>query len=283
MLYHSYRLARRLCLKLPLKTCYKIAVISADIYYSFAQDDRKNLEANLRVVLGTDNKKLIKRHIKNIFRNFAKYLVDFFRFAKLGRDYTLSHITVEGKENVDKALAKGKGAIMLGAHIGNWEMGAAAIASLGYPLYAVALAHKDKKINDFFLHQRSVARVKVISVGTQLKKCFRVLKGNNLLAIVGDRDFSGHGIEANFFGRAAPLPRGPAFFSLRTGAPIIPTFLLRTKEDTFRLVFGEPVENKITGDEETDIKNIMQNYLPAIERYVKAFPDQWYAFRKVWT
>lgn len=283
MLYFVYRIGRYLSLKLPLKICYKVAVISADIYYFFARDDRRNLANNLKIILGTDDKKLIKRYTKNIFRNFAKYLADFFRFAKLSRDYILSHIIIEGKENIDKALANGKGAIMLGAHIGNWEMGAAVIASLGYSFYAIVLSHKDKKINDFFLHQRSITDVKVISVGAQLKNCFRVLRENSLLAIVGDRDFSGHGIKANFFGRPAILPKGPAFFSLRTGSPIIPTFLLRTKEDTFRLVFEKPLESKSTGDEEADIKNLMQKYLSVIERYIKAFPDQWYAFRKVWT
>jgi len=282
MLYFLYRIARRLCLELPLKACYRIAVICADIYYFFARDDRKNLADNLRIVLGTNDKKLIKRHIKNIFRNFAKYLADFFRFSKLTQDYILSHITIEGKENVDKALANGKGAIMLGAHIGNWEMGAAVIASLGYPFYAIVLGHKDQKINNFFLYQRSITGVKVIFVGAQLKSCFRLLKENNLLAIVGDRDFSGHGIKANFFGRPAILPKGPAFFSLRMGTPIIPTFLLRTKEDTFKLVFERPVESESTGDREADVRNTMQKYLLVIEKYIKAFPDQWYAFRKVW-
>ena len=282
MLYFFYKVARWLCLRLPLKTCYKIAVICADIYYFFALEDRKNLASNLKIILGTDDKKLIKRHIKNIFRNFAKYLADFFRFSKLSRDYILSHITIEGKENIDKAMAKGKGAIMLAAHIGNWEMGAAVIASLGYPFYAIVLDHKDKRINSFFRHQRTVAGVKAISIGAELKTCFKVLARNNLLAIVGDKDFSGHGLRVNFFGRPTILPKGPAFFSLKIGTPIIPTFVLRTREDNFKLVFEKPLESENTGDKKADIKNIMQRYLLVIERYIKNFPDQWYAFRRVW-
>ncbi|UCD55416.1 MAG: lysophospholipid acyltransferase family protein [Candidatus Omnitrophota bacterium] len=283
MLYFLYRAGRSLCLKVPLKICYKAAVICADIYYLFARDDRRNLTDNLKVILGTDDKKLIERHIKSIFRNFAKYLADFFRFGKLNRDYISSNITIEGRENIDRVLAKGKGAIMLGAHIGNWEMGAAVIASLGYPFYAIVLSHKDKQINDFFVHQRSIADVKIIAVGSQLKNCFRVLKKNSLVAIVGDRDFSGHGVKADFFGRPAILPKGPAFFSLRIGSPIIPSFLLRMKDDTFKLVFEKPLEGKSTGNEEADIKNLMQKYLSVIEKYIKIFPDQWYAFKRVWT
>jgi KDO2-lipid IV(A) lauroyltransferase len=275
-------MARWLCLRLPLKTCYSIAVVCADIYYFFARGDRENLTRNLTIILETDDKELIKKHVKNIFRNFAKYLADFFRFSKLSRDYMLSHVIIEGKENIDKAMAKGKGAILLAAHIGNWEMGAAIVSSLGYPFFAIVLDHKDKRINDFFRYQRDVAGVKAISVGAQLKTCFKVLGGNNLLAIVGDRDFSGHGLKVNFFGRPAVLPRGPAFFSLRMGAPIIPTFVLRTKEDDFKMVFEKPLECESTGDRKEDIKNTMSAYVPVIEKYIKKYPDQWYAFRSVW-
>jgi len=282
MLYIFYKVAKWISLRLPLKTCYKIATICADIYYSFAWEDRRNLTYNLKIILGTDDKKLIEKNMKGIFRNFAKYLADFFRFSKLSRDYILNHITLEGKENIDKAMANGKGAIMLAAHIGNWEMGAAVMASLGYPFHAIILDHKDKRINELFRQQRAISGVKAISVGAQLKSCFGVLRGNNLLAIVCDRDFSGHGLRVNFFGRPATLPKGAAFFHLKTGAPIIPSFLLRTKEDNFRFVFEKPLETESTGDKEADIKNIMQKYLLVVEKYIKDFPDQWYAFRKVW-
>ncbi|MGB2706466.1 MAG: lysophospholipid acyltransferase family protein [Candidatus Omnitrophota bacterium] len=282
MLYSLYRIGRYMALMLPLKACYAAAVFLADIYYLFARRDKIDLEYNLTIVLGKKDKKLIRRYIRNVFRNFAKYLADFFRFSKLNRDFMLSRITVEGKENLDKALAKGNGLILVAAHMGNWELGAAIVASLGYPLYVIALDHKDKRINDFFLEQRAVADVKVIPVGAQLKNCFRILRKNNLLAIAGDRVFSDYGVSANFFGRKAYLPKGTAFFSLKTGAAIIPTFTLRRKDDTFKMVFEQPIESAPGVADEAGIKGVMQRYLPVIEKYIRSYPDQWYAFRKMW-
>lgn len=282
MLYSLYRTGRKLVLLLPLEVCYAAAVFLADIYWVFARKDKIALEYNLAVVLGTKDKKLIQRCIRNVFRNFAKYLVDFFRFSKLDRNYILSHITVDGKENLDKALAKGKGVLLVAAHMGNWELGAAVVASLGYQLYAIVLDHKDKRINDFFLEQRAIVDVKVIPIGIHLKSCFRILKRNNILAIVGDRDFSNHGVNANFFGRETVLPKGPAFFHLKTGAPIIPTFMLRTDGDTFKLVLEEPIECGTGETGESGIRAIIEQYVPVIEKYIKAYPDQWYAFRKMW-
>ncbi|MFH1594212.1 MAG: lysophospholipid acyltransferase family protein [Candidatus Omnitrophota bacterium] len=282
MLYHSFMFGRWLALKFPLKTGYKIAMLLADIYYIFARDDRKNLEENLRVVLETDDKKRVKPLIRNVFKNFAKYLVDFLRFSRLNSDYFLANISIEGKENIDKAMAGGKGAILLTAHIGNWELAGAIIARFGYPVYAIALDHADKRLNDFFLEQRMRAGVKIIPIGAHLKSCFRVLKNNGLLGILGDRDFSNHGIKANFFGKETILPKGPAFFSLRTGAPIIPLSVVRVENDAFRVFFHEPLESVNTGDNEDDIKRFIKRYISVIEGYIRSYPDQWYAFRKVW-
>lgn len=283
MLYYLYKIGRRLALKARIETCYRLAVILADIYYFFAWNDRRNLRENLEVVLGADDKKLIKRCIRNVFRNFGKYLFDFFRFSKITDEYIKNNVTVKGRENLDAALTKEKGVILLSAHIGNWELGAAIIASFGHPFHAIVMSHKEKKINDFFVEQRRVAKINIIGLGAQLKKCFSILQKNHLLAIVGDRDFSNHGIKVNFFGRGAMLPKGPAIFSLRTGAPIVPVFLIRRENDKFDLIFEKPLEPKRTESDTSEIENTMRQYLSVIERCVKSYPDQWYAFRKLWS
>lgn len=282
MLYCLYKVGRAITLRLPIGVCYGLAVLIADVYYLFARQDRKDIEANLEVVLGPCEKKLLKKHVKAIFRNFAKYLADFFRFSKIDKNYIATHIKIEGKENLERALSAKKGAIALSAHLGNWELGAAIVAKLGHPFYAIVLAHRDRRVNDFFLEQRALSSINVIPVGMQLKKCFRVLKENSVLAIVGDRLFSEHGTCADFFDRPAMLPKGPALFSLRTGAPIVPTFLIRMKDDSFTLIFEKPITGTLTDDKKEDMKNLIEKYASVIAQYVKRFPDQWYAFRRVW-
>lgn len=283
MLYYLYLIGSFLARRAPLHTGYKTAERIADIYYVFARSERRHITSNLKRVLNnSDDQTLINTYIKHIFRNFAKYLVDFFRFPKLTKSYLMEHIQVSGKENMDKARSKGKGVILLSAHLGNWELGAAVIASLGYPLYAVALSHKDVKINNFFVNHRSMADVKTIPIGMQIKNCFTILKQNKILAIIGDRDFTESGLETEFFGKKTLIPKGPAVFSLRTGAPIVPTFMIRKEDGAFRIVMEAPIDYKPTGNEDRDIKEIMRRYLSVIEEYVKMYPDQWYMFREVW-
>ena len=282
MIYRAWMLGKFLAIKAPLSLGYKVAEFIADIYYLFALKDRKNIAYNLRIVLQGEDKKVIDKHIKNIFRNFAKYLIDFLRMSEIDQQYILNRIKIEGMENLDKALSRGKGVIILTAHIGNWELGGGVVGKLGYPLNAIALKHKNKRVNDFFVSQRASCNLTVIPIGSHLKRCFNVLKKNELLAIVGDRDFSNSGITANFFGRETILPKGPAVFSIRTGAPIVPTMIIRTKDNTHRVIFEKPIVPDMEHDRKTLVRNTVEKYILVIEKYIKAFPGQWSVFRKMW-
>jgi len=282
ILYMFFRFARCLATSLPLKVGYKGAEALADVYYFFARSDKINLEENLKHVLKINDKKIICKHIRSVFRNFAKYLVDFFRFSEEDIKSMLKVTTINGKENLDKTLAEGKGALLVSAHLGNWELGAAVVGCLGYDLHAITLDHKDKRVNDLFLSQRLSCNVTSIPIGAQLRNCFKVLKNNRPLAIAGDRDFTENGTEIEFFGEKTLMPKGPAFFGLKTGAPIIPTFLIRNEDDSFKMVFATPIKANPTGDREKDMEALMKKYISVLERYIKANPDQWYAFKKMW-
>lgn len=285
MLYILFRIGRRLALTLSPSAGYNVANAVADFFYCFAKEDKKNLRHNLKIATGVTDKQLLRKYTRSIFRNFAKYLADFFRLEKIDSNYMRAHITITGRENLERALAKGKGVVALSAHLGNWELGAAAVANLGHTFCPIALAHKDKRVDDFFARQRAFRGIKVVAPGSaQLKNCFKLLKGNGVLAIVADRDFTDTGISVKFCGRNAIMPKGAAAFSLKTGAPIVPVFLLRRGSGLdYELIFDKPIEENPTGDKVADLKNLMEKCLSTLEAYVKRFPDQWCVFRKIWT
>ncbi len=276
--YFLYKLGQFIALRAPLKTAYKIAVICSDIHYVFANKDRFEINANLKAIFPEKTKKELSKIRIQIFRNFAKYLVDFLRFEELNTDYIRRKIIIENIHYLDEALKKGKGVVLLSAHIGNWELGGVVLALLGYPLWAVALPHKTKQVNDFFNAQREIKGMRVITFGKAARSCLKLLKENKIIALVGDKDFTKEaGIVVNFFGRASYLPKGPAAFAIKTGSPIIPVFMLRNPGDTFTLKFGEPV-NCDSGSMEritSECKNV-------IEELVKKYPEQWYMFKRFW-
>lgn len=277
-----YRLGQLLALALPLKAVYAVAAFLARMQYAFSRKDRLIVYGNLRAIFPDKDEKEIARLAKEVFENFAKYLGDFFRFEKIDKKFLAGNVKVTGRENLDEALKKGKGAIALSAHIGNYELGGAVISLLGYRFNAVALDHDNKLINDFFIGQRARTGVQVISLKSVLRNCFNALAKGEVLALLGDRDFSNHGIVTDFFGKKTMLPKGPAAFSLKTGAPIVPGFLLRMPDDTFELMFDKPISYRATGDREADEKEVTGLCVKVMEDYIRRYPSQWYMFRRFW-
>ena len=280
--YILYRIGQFIALSIPLKLGYKIAVFISDARYVFARADRRAVKENLKAIFPEKSDREIRWIRIRMFRNFAKYLVDFFRFDKLDKEFIKKNIHIENFHYFDKAISMGKGVIVLTAHLGNWELGGVVIGLSGYPFWAVALPHKDKRVDNFFNSKRESKGVKVIPLGKAVRACLNVLAKNGMVALVGDRDFTERGIVMDFFGRKAFLPEGPAAFSLKTGAVIVPGFMLRNKDDSFTLRIEKPIEFRPSGDKEKDLRELIPLYKRIMEDYIRRYPDQWYQFRRFW-
>ncbi|MCX5701533.1 MAG: lysophospholipid acyltransferase family protein [Candidatus Omnitrophica bacterium] len=280
--YILYKIGLFIALYMPLKIAYKLAIFISDLHYILAREDRKAVRDNLKVIYPEKSEKELRKIRLRMSRNFAKYLVDFFRFSILDTEYIKKNIKVENIEYYDKAMAEGKGVIALSAHLGNWELGAVVIALLGYPFWVVALPHKHKRVDNFFNSQRKSKGVKVIPLGNAARSCLNVLKNNEIVALVGDRDFNDKGIVMDFFGKPTHLPQGPAAFALKTGARIVPCFMFRNEDDSFTLKMEKPVEFNPTGDKDKDLKALVEQYKVIIENYIRKYVDQWYMFRRFW-
>lgn len=242
------------------------------------------MHKNLEVILGKDHPG-IKKYPRQIYANFGRYLVDFFRAQRIDKKFIDKYIKIENIEYIDNALKKGKGVIGLTAHLGNWELCAQILARLGYKMNAIALTHKHSKIDEFFSKQRELSGINVVPVGVSIRRCFAALRKNEIVGILGDRDFSAeNGIYVDFLNHSFMAPLGPAVLSLRTGAAIVPAFVVRDGKDEryFRYIFTEPIYPEKSGDEQKDIRYITSKYIGVIEKFVKLYPQQWFVFHEFW-
>ncbi len=278
--YTLYKVGQLLVMKLPLRMTYALASFCSDVHFIFADKDRADTWQNFKTIFPDRPEKELKKLRLAMFRNFAKYLVDFFRFPYINKEYIQRNVKFENIEYVQEALAKKKGVIMLTAHIGNWELGGVALAQSGYqPLWAVALPHKTEEVNNFFNSRRESKGIRVIPFGKAARQCFEVLRRGELLALVGDRDFSHDaGAEIDFFGKKTYFPKGPAAFALKTGAMIVPGFATRNPDNSFTLRFEKPREYAKT----MSVEDVINDYKKLIEEYIRAYPDQWFMFKKFW-
>lgn len=277
-MYYLYLIGNVLAFILPRNICYSLAKLSALIHFYLSKKDREVVLYNLEPVV--DDKKNLRKYAKEVFINFSYYLVDFYRSARLNSEFIEKYVKISGLDNLNKCLSSEKGAIVLTAHLGNYELAGAVTALLGYPLSVVALPHNDKRINQFFDGRRQNFGMKVIPTGTALKGCLRALNQGDLLALLGDRDFSGSKLKLKMFGKEACFPRGAAFFALKTGACVIPAFLTRENKKFYHLRFEEPIDTHL----KTKIsqESLMKQYISVLEKYIKKYPQQWYLFEKYW-
>lgn len=275
--YWFYRLSYFLAVHLPLKAAYGIAVFLSLLKYTISPRDRNAVIANLRKILPATGQKNINSCAREVFIGFGKYLIEFFRFSLLRKKDLGNFIKIDGLEHVEEALKKGKGVIILAVHIGNWELGGVFMALMGYPMVAVALPHRHPKVNSFFNNQRQKLGMRVISsTGVAVRHIYDALKKNKIVALVGDRDFANSGKRMPFLGETKIIPRGPAVLALRTGAVIIPGFVVRQKDDTHILKFLPPLRSDCSEDE------ITAQCAKTIEGIIRRHPEQWLMFREFW-
>lgn len=280
--YFFYRIAESLALLLPLRLAYTFATVLSYIYYIFAFRDRREVTANLKSIFPDKPGRDIATMRFQVFRNFAKYLVDFLRFKKINESYIRENIKLVNFEHIQEGLRRGKGVIILTAHLGNWELGGVVVSSLGYPLVSVALPHKSREVNRFFNEKRESKGLKILSLGSAAKSCLRALRQNQLLALLGDRVFAEKGRVVEFFGRPTLLPEGTAVLALQTQAAVVPGFMLRNPDDTFSLIFEKPIDFTLSKEREKNVEAIMIKCKEVFERYIRSYPQQWYMFRRFW-
>ena len=280
-----YRIGRRLALVLPLKFSYRAARFLADLHYHAYKKERNAVMKNLRVILNRQDRadeEELKAITREVFRNFAKYLVDFLRFSEIDVKYIEKNVKIEGMSYLEEALKSGRGVTILSAHLGNWELGGYVLGKLGYPMNAVVLTHKDERVNEFFIEQRGKGNFRSIEIGASLRGCYKVLKNNELLALLGDRNFSSTGFMTGFFGNITPMPKGPAALCVRTGAVMVPCYVVREKDDTFRMIFESPIYPEPCADEERAVEGLIKRYIPSLENIIRKYPHQWYVFVDFW-
>ena len=280
--YILYKIGLFLLHHLPPKLAYKLATFISDLQYLFSFRDRRAVKKNLKRILPLSNN--ISFLARDVFRNFGRYLIEFFQMKEMvDAQFIKNNVQTKGLDHLDNVLAEGKGGIIVTAHIGNWELGAVLLSVMGYPLMAIALPHKERPVNDLFNDQRETKGVTVVPTNSALRCCIEQLRNNKFVALVADRDFHHGGIIMDFLGHKMLAPKGAAMFSWKTGAPILPIFLIRNGDKKFILSCSEPIyppKRNVSEAGDDIILGIMRRYMSVIEEKIRAHPSQWLLFRE---
>ena len=199
------------------------------------------------------------------------------------REQVLSLVQeVTGWELVDRALAQGRGFMIVTGHLGNWELGGSYVAARGVPLEAVARRMENPLFDRYLTETRRRIGMTVIHDADAVRRVPRALREQHSVAFLIDQGAVGQATTwVPFFGRYAKTPRGPAVFALRLRAPLLFACALRQPNGRFVIHFEEvPVEQ--TGTLDADVDRIVASYTSTLERWVRRAPEQYFWHHRRW-
>src|SRR6185436_4909268 len=154
--YHAFKAITVIASSLPRGLQYHTACGLSDLYRLANHRSRNAVKSNMRVVLGAKaSEAAVRRETRLAFHSFGMYLCEFFGYRRFGPEYLDEHVRVVGREHLDRALARGRGCLLVSGHYSNWELGASMVGHMGYPILIVAQMHRDPRVNELFVGQRA--------------------------------------------------------------------------------------------------------------------------------
>ena len=189
------------------------------------------------------------------------------------------------KGNLDAALSKGKGVILVSAHFGNFPLMLARLSLEGYSIVGIMRPMRDNRVEKIFLKKRDAFHIKTIYSQPRqacVEATIRSLRKNELVFIPIDQNFGTGGVFVDFFGRKAATATGPVVLAQRTKAAVVPCFIIRQKDDTHKIIFEPALDlQEVISPEQTVIINI-QKLTTIIESYIRTYPAEWGWIHRRW-
>jgi KDO2-lipid IV(A) lauroyltransferase len=220
----------------------------------------------------------VARVARHAFQNYGRMLTDFLLLGSLSPKELVQRTTIDGREHIDAALANGRGAIMAVPHMGSWDMAGSYAGAVGYPISAVTERFPGS-LNDAVVRTRQRYGLSVIALGrSAVRGITQALQANRVVALLCDLE-QGPGVTVRFFGRHSVVPGGPAAIALKTGAPLLPACQYVTSPGHHHIHLDPPLAVAAGETKES----LMQRVVSRFEDFIRERPDQWYAFRPMFT
>ncbi len=270
---------------IPASWLYSFAGGVSSLAYTLVKKHKKIAMESLEIAFGKEKSRgELEKIAKECFVYIAKGAVElmfFFDKPHLLQD----KVELCGKEHLDNALSKGKGVILVSAHFGNFPLLLGRLAAGGYKAGGIMKPMHDARMEEIFRKKREKYGVRTIYSQPRnecVNSTIAALRNNEMLFIPIDQNFGTGGIFVNFFGRQAATATGPVVLAQRTGAALIPCFILRQPDDRHRIVFEPEMELKEGKDPRDTVTLNIQRLTDIIEVYIRKYPAEWGWIHRRW-
>jgi KDO2-lipid IV(A) lauroyltransferase len=279
----TFRAALRLVSMLPRDVAQEVAGALGRAGYEFARTGREAALENLARITGLRGL-MLEELCRENFDRFLRMLSDYF-YCSLAPPEKIRGLVQEwrGFEHIVAARERGKGGILITAHLGNWELGGILLALEGVPLTVVTLEEPATGLTEWREAYRQRIGIKTISVGADpfsFVGIVSALRRNEFVALLVDRPSmaarGGSAVPVQFFGAQTCFSSAPTLLWQHTGADVIPAFVLQKAGGRYVSLLAPAVPM------DTDGAGNAQRIAAVFETVVRDNPEQWFNYVPIW-
>jgi KDO2-lipid IV(A) lauroyltransferase len=269
---------------LPRSVAHRAAAGLAWLGFHLARRQKRAGLHNLRMALPELSEAEHQKILRGCFHNLGRLLVEFTHFPDLSKSNISEFVIHDGLENYLEGMGRGRGLIFMTAHFGAWELSSFAHALYGYPLKFVVRPIDNPRVESLISSYRTRSGNVPIQRRSAGRDILRALRQNEAVGILFDQNTTrSEGVFAKFFGIPAATTPAIALFALRTGAAVVPGFLIwDAAQQKHRLRLDPPVDLINTGDLDRDVLENTKHFNEILEGYVRKYPDQWLWIHRRW-
>ncbi len=277
----AFRIAWRVIPVVPERWAAPVVRVLADLAWLRNGEGVRRLQWNLARVanVGPESEEA-RRLAREGMRRYARYWRELFAISGWDHAELARRIRVEDLQLLDRALAGGKGVIIVAPHSGNWETPAALLAPRMGGATTVAERLRPEGLFRAFVSVRERFGLEVLPHIGGDRPAFHVirerLKQGRVIALVSDRDLGRRGVPVSFFGHTARMAGGAASLALATGAPILAAECFYETRGVVCRFHELPVA---TGE---SVEVVTQHMADLFARFVSAHPADWHMLQRVW-
>jgi len=244
------------------------------IYLAIPRQSRKALE-NLRIGYGDSmSEKELLSMTRRVFIHLGRNLADTLRLPMVSKNNVKDIVSVRGLEKFERAMARGRGLIVITGHLGCWELLPAYFSLCGYPVSVVGRRVYDSKIDSIVRSFRAEKGIEFID-DKNWRGALKCLYRGRALGLLIDERANQSGVPVDFFGGKCRVTRGPVVLSMRAKAPIVPRAIHRGSHGKHIIEVCDPIDFKKTKDPRKDIPFCARICSKAVEALIRKHPTEW--------
>jgi KDO2-lipid IV(A) lauroyltransferase len=225
-----------------------------------------------------------ERILRELYRNLGWLLAEFCQMPLYTPANTETFLRYEGLEHYLVAKARGKGVLIVTGHLGAWELSSYYHSLMGHPMSMVIRRLDNVRVDQLVNRIRCLHRNRVLHKDDFARGLLAAMRHGETVGILMDTNMTPpQGVFVPFFGEQACTASGLARVALKTGAAVLPGFMLwEEREQKYVLHFGPEIEMIATGDDEGDAVANTARFTAVIESYIRRYPSQWLWVHRRW-